>query len=179
MGKYLYCIVGESGSGKTTIANKLEKSGLKVISSYTSRPKRGSKEKGHIFVDSKFFDKNKNNMVAYDKYDGFEYGVTLEQIEKNDIYVINPSGINYLKNNYKGDKQLVTIYLKTSLKDRYKRMRDRGNSISEVASRLKVDIKEFKDFDLRSNFTCKNSNKHNINVVTDKIYNYIKNLEKW
>lgn len=178
MGSFLYCIVGKSGSGKTTIANKLENAGLKVISSYTTRPPRHKNEKGHIFVDESFFNENRADMVAYDKYNGFEYGVTSEQIEENDVYVINPSGIKYLKNNYEGDKLIVCIYLKTSLKDRYTRMRKRGNSLKFALKRLWVDMREFKDFEIRANLTCKNSNIHDINTVVDKIFNYINNLEK-
>ena len=36
----LLVIVGESGCGKTSIAEKLQQYGLKLIQSYTTRPKR-------------------------------------------------------------------------------------------------------------------------------------------
>ena len=49
--KFLILLIGESGSGKTTLANQLNKQyGLKILNSYTTRPKRYEDESGHVFI---------------------------------------------------------------------------------------------------------------------------------
>ena len=53
----LLVIVGESGCGKTSIAERLQQYGLKLIQSYTTRPKRKPLETGHTFVTKEDFDK--------------------------------------------------------------------------------------------------------------------------
>ena len=70
MSKVLLVLLGESGTGKTTIANELRnKYNMKVLQSYTTRPKRDENEDGHTFVSLGEYLLLKDK-VAENKYSG-------------------------------------------------------------------------------------------------------------
>ena len=141
--KNIYLIVGPSGSGKTTVANQLEAAyGLKAVESYTTRPPRYDGERGHIFVTDEEFDAL-GPMCAYTEYNGYRYGVTDEIIDTHDIYVIDPYGVEYLKNNYKGPKTIVLIRLEVNDRERYERMKKRGDDNNAIRDRMFQDFKSF------------------------------------
>ena len=119
----LICLVGASGTGKTTVAYALqEKYGYNVLESYTTRPKRYKGEKGHTFVDE--FQEAWNhfpwiegkalpgNVIAYNKYNGFEYWATREQYKGRGIslYVVDVPGVEMLRQKVK-DAKIVVIAL--------------------------------------------------------------------
>lgn len=141
--KNIYLIVGPSGSGKTTLAENLARDhGLKVVNSYTTRPRRHPFEEGHIFVTDEQFDAL-GEMCAYTEYNGYRYGVTPNMIDENDIYVIDPPGVNYLLSHYQGSKRIVTIGLEISETVRALRMMKRGDSIDDILKRIEIDAKWF------------------------------------
>ena len=177
MAKNLYCIVGESGSGKTTIANELEEMfGLKQIQSYTTRPKRSNDETGHTFITPEQF-KELKNICAYANYNGYDYCATAEQIENNCIYVVNPAGIEQLKNNYKGNKKIYTIYISCRLADRYNRMTARGNTYDEALKRVINDADEFNGYKNNCDFVVRNDNCDDFSNVIDMIAEFINEKE--
>ena len=115
----IYLIVGCSGSGKTTIVNALEeKYGLRSIQSYTTRPKRSENETGHTFISDEEYDKLEN-IVACTEFCNYKYCATAEQIDENDLYVIDPTGVESLKSFYEGDKEFKIIYIKKRRTNKY------------------------------------------------------------
>lgn len=125
MNDTIVLIVGESGSGKTALVSALEKQkSLISIPSYTTRPKRSENEYGHIFVNDEDFSQLKD-IVAYTEYNGYKYCATSEQVENHDLYVIDKAGVDFFKKAYHGKKQVKTIYIKSSISTRVKRMEDR------------------------------------------------------
>lgn len=139
-------LVGKSGSGKSTIQNKLaELYELKPLLSYTTRPKRADDELNptHIFVTNEEFD-NLKNKVAYTEFNGYKYCATQEQVNKCDVYVIDPKGIEYFKNNYNGNKEIIVIGIDVNSLSRTIRMVDRGDSAKSIIERLENDEKEFR-----------------------------------
>ena len=119
----LICLVGASGTGKTTVAYALqEKYGYNVLESYTTRPKRYKGEKGHTFVDELQEAWNHfpwiegkalpGNVIAYNKYNGFEYWATREQYKGKGIslYVVDVPGVEMLRHKVK-DAKIVVIAL--------------------------------------------------------------------
>ena len=141
--KNIYLIVGPSGSGKSSISEVVAKDlGLKLVSSYTDRPRRSENETGHIFLSKEEFDRLKG-FCAYTEFNGHRYGVTEDIIEKSDIYIIDPSGVEFFIREYKGDKKLVVIGLTVDKAECKKRMLARGDSEHAVESRLLNDEKEF------------------------------------
>lgn len=142
--KKIICLVGESGSGKSAIYDGLRERGFKVVDSFTTRPRRHEKERGHIFVSQDEFEAIRGDLVAYTTFNGYEYGTTLEQIKTSDFYIIDPAGIDYLAEKV-GRENLFVVYIACSAKERLRRMvRERG--VKAAHERINHDIDAFRDF---------------------------------
>lgn len=166
-------LVGVSGSGKTTIAKKLyEEYGLTSVNSYTTRKPRYDGETGHIFISDEEFDNiPESDMIAYTEFDGNRYCATKQQLENNDIYIIDPTG---LINMNKGicSKKIITVYITANEEECLRRMIARGNSKSEAWQRIyndRVEFAKMKDVDVDC-FLVNNS-PEDLNFAVRKIYN--------
>ena len=143
--KPILLLIGKSASGKTTLAEDLEKQcGLKAIPSYTTRPPRYDGEKGHTYITEDEFDKLEN-ILAYAETNDYRYAVTKQMFEDEQysIYVIDNSGIKYLKEHYKGDRKWYVAYVTTPLMQRFNRMMVRQNDIEFAVERIEHDAIEF------------------------------------
>lgn len=142
----MFLIVGHSGSGKTKVVKYLEDLGYDVLQSYTTRPARTENEWGHLFCtvdDYKAF-KSNDEIVAYSFFDGNHYFSTKQQLYDTDLYVVDPDGIEDLKQNIE-DIDFITIYLKVDDVTRIKRMKQRGDSANKIIRRVAVDNDKFKN----------------------------------
>lgn len=139
-------LIGKSGSGKTTVATELEKSGrgFRSVCSYTTRPPRFQGESGHIFVTDNDYDKL-TDIVAYSTFDGYRYCATAKQFEENQIYTVDLHGLQQIKNNYKGRKHIVSVYLDVADQSLFQRMLRRGDSSGAAAQRIEHDKLAFAD----------------------------------
>jgi len=145
--------VGCSGTGKNYIAKALN---LRSLPSFATRPKRDGETDGveHIFVTIKSWEtvySHQKNIVAYTFFDGNHYWSTLEQLESADydVYIIDPAGVRYFLQNF-GDKiqrQYSIVYIKTSIRKRIIRMRQRKDPWKKIIKRLWNDIVEFRGFE--------------------------------
>ena len=188
MGNCIFLIVGCSGSGKTTITEQLEqKYGLKSIQSYTTRPKRYEDESGHIFVSDEEFDKL-TDMVAYTEFAGNRYCAIAEQVENNDLYIIDPKGVDFFMKAYKGSKTPKIIFISSNLTTRYERMVGRAETkgkshqeaIESSLTRIVNDAGEFYDYiqgQAWIDYVCKNNSNDKLEDVVDKIFDYISSCE--
>ena len=168
----LLVIVGESGCGKTSIAERLQQYGLKLIQSYTTRPKRKPLETGHTFVTKEDFDKI-SDKVAYLKKYGAEYCTTKQQVEDCDICILDPNSARVLKKNYNGDKKILTIYIKTSIDTRYTNMtRRRKDSERAAMNRILEDNDIFKGVSEIADYIIENEST-DLDVLCAYIYNEI------
>lgn len=186
--KNIFLIVGCSGSGKTTIVEQLEQRyGLKSIQSYTTRPKRYETETGHIFVTDEEFDKL-TDFVGYTEFGNPKkrYCATSAQVETHDLYVIDPKGVDYFRGCYKGNKGVKVIYIHADTQVRYHRMVNRAQdkthiqAVDAALNRIQNDVVEFYDYihnKADQDYTVDN-NSDNLDVVVDKVYQYICNCEK-
>lgn len=150
-------LVGQSGSGKSTIARMLRQLGYKELISYTTRKPRYEGEDTHIFITEEEYQKFKqsNEIVAYTYFDSHHYFATKQQIYNSDIYVIDPDGVEYLKEKIK-DINFVTIHIKTSFLKRIWRMLKRGDSLIKIIKRIKNDRIKFKD--IQADYVVTNDN---------------------
>lgn len=147
---FIVLLIGPSGSGKTTLALELERRySWKSVESYTTRPRRTNEEKGHIFISNDAFNRiPANEMAAYTEYNGYRYCATMDQIEKSQIYVIDPVGAKNF--NYSGEKAVLMFYLSVPEKIRMQRMKNRGDSDSMIKDRIHTDQIAFGDEAIRS-----------------------------
>lgn len=137
--KYIYLFVGPSGSGKTTITHELAKRyGYVAIDSYTTRPPRFDGEPGHVFVTNEEFD-NLGEMAAFTEYNGHRYGIPSSVVDESDLYVIDPYGILYFTEHYHGPKKPVIVQIECNSVVRANRMLERGDTLSDVNTRIKLD----------------------------------------
>lgn len=134
----LYLIVGPSGIGKTSIVKGLEKEyGLTPVKSYTTRKPRSKDEDGYTFISKKEFSEL-GEVLAYTIFAGEEYGVTVDKLNKGDVYVVDVAGVHYLKKHY-SDRPIKVLGLVCSPKILEERMRNRGDSEENIVKRLKND----------------------------------------
>ena len=188
MGNCIFLIVGCSGSGKTTITEQLEqKYGLKSIQSYTTRQPRYDGETGHIFISDEKFDKL-TDMVAYTEFAGNRYCATAEQVENNDLYIIDPKGVDFFMKAYKGSKTPKIIFISSNLTTRYERMVGRAETkgkshqeaIESSLTRIVNDAGEFYDYiqgQAWIDYVCKNNGNDKLEDAVDKIFDYISSCE--
>lgn len=167
----IFLIVGASGSGKTTIVSELEKRyGLKSIMSYTTRKPRYENESGHIFVAESDMPQS-SEMVAYTYYNANHYWATQQQADVCDLYIVDPSGTDFFKQNYRGSKKYKVIKLTAQKDIRLERMIKRGDSVDQATQRILLDEVEFANFAYDVEF----SNDGDIKVCVELIANYILN----
>ena len=188
MGNCIFLIVGCSGSGKTTITEQLEqKYGLKSIQSYTTRKPRYDGESGHTFVSDEEFDKL-TDIVAYTEFAGNRYCATAEQVEDNDLYIIDPKGVDFFMKAYKGNKTPKIIFISSNLTTRYERMVGRAETkgkshqeaIESSLTRIVNDAGEFYDYiqgQAWIDYVCKNNSNDKLEDVVDKIFDHISSCE--
>ena len=112
----LLLIMGRTGSGKDYLTNKLcEKMGLNAICSYTTRPRREGEGDTHIFTTKAVYEKMQveGNVAAYTEIAGNYYWTTIDQLYENDIYIIDPHGVQTLCKLNLPNLRLVTVYINT------------------------------------------------------------------
>lgn len=172
----LFCIVGPSGSGKSTIVNKLCELGYIACDSYTTRPKRYENETGHTFITEEEYDKL-TDIVAHVKFNGYRYCVTVDMLEKCDLYIIDPLGLEVLRKNMNNFK---VIGLSLSKDMCITRMLSRGDSQEDVDKRIENDKTFFDGFESTCDYVIDASknitdivNEINEIIVKEKVYEYI------
>ena len=176
-------LAGASASGKTEVAKRLAKKyGIVKVITTTTRPIRHNEVNGrdYFFVSIEDFHKlvDEDKFVEYTVYNGNMYGSTKDQIQQNKCIVIDPIGLNsYIELD---DETIVTFFLKSTEKTRYKRMIERGDSIENAKQRILNDKVAFKKEHLKNVNYKINSETKTIEEVCDEIYNlymnHLKNL---
>jgi guanylate kinase len=112
----LLCVMGRTASGKDSLVNKLcERTGLTQIISYTTRERRTDEGDTHIFVTTEDYEIMKANgeVAAYTEIAENLYWTTVNQLYENDVYIIDPIGVEVLKKLNLPNLRLVTVYINT------------------------------------------------------------------
>jgi guanylate kinase len=92
-----------------------ERTGLRQIISYTTREKRKNESNTHIFVSDKEYHEleNSGKIAAFTQIGPYKYCCTIDQLYENDIYVIDPVGVQHLRELNLPNLRLVTVYVNT------------------------------------------------------------------
>ena len=132
-------LIGPSGSGKTTIAKELEKKGFKVAKSMTTRPKRNNEnEDSYFFVDETAFEKEE--LILKTDFNGYQYGLPVKEIERADVFILEPSGAKELRR-FCPEAKIIALAISKS--EARKRMVLRGDTAIAIRKRMENDEKVF------------------------------------
>lgn len=145
----LILVVGKTGSGKSSLIRKLcERTGVKELCSYTTRPKRSETDTDHTFVTvDEYFRAEENGEVAIDtEIAGNYYYATIEQLYEADIYTINPKAHERLLSLNLPNIKFVTVYISCPDAIREKRAIKRGDDKHKYRTRDFSERPEFRKF---------------------------------
>lgn len=172
--KFLF--LGRTASGKSSIAKAVcKKMGLTLVISYTTRPMRESEKNSsdHIFITDEEVAKYENDIAAYTEINGYKYFTTNDTIDKSDVYVIDPLGVDSLKIKC-GDKyDFVEIYIRTPQKIAEERARKRGDKLKVFKERWVSENKQFTDYENRHTFSWHLRNDRPFEESVDKVCKWI------
>lgn len=143
----LLCVMGKTSCGKDTLVNKLcERTGLTAITSYATRPRRNNEGDTHIFSTREVYEQMQaeGNVAAYTEIAGNVYWTTIEQLYKHSVYIIDPHGVETLRNLNLPNLRLVTVYINTP--DDVRRDRALNKRGDDRLTFMKRDIAERDQF---------------------------------
>ena len=112
----LLLILGRTASGKDSLVNKLcERTELKAITSYTTRPRRENEGDTHIFTTEDTYEemRSEGKIAAYTEISGYHYWTTTDQLYDNDLYIIDYKGMQTLKLLNLPNIRFVTVFVNT------------------------------------------------------------------
>ena len=123
--------------------------------------------------------------ITFDKYD---ISITAEQVENNDLYIIDPKGVDFFMKAYKGSKTPKIIFISSNLTTRYERMVGRAETkgkthqeaIESSLTRIANDASEFYDYiqgQAWIDYVCKNNSNDKLEDIVDKIFDYSSSCE--
>jgi len=154
MGRVILC--GPSASGKDYARKMFETKGFRFGVSYTTRDPRPGEVDGldYNFISKELFlqwdeedkwlewDKVKNSVNGVDQYDF--YGTTKEQFEKFDLFIMTPSGIRDIPEEYQNTFVVINFDIDKDI--RAKRMNNREDwTEDKTVTRLAWEEEAFKD----------------------------------
>ena len=143
----LLCLMGRTASGKDTLANKLcERTGLRQIISYTTRERRINEGDTHIFISDADYQvlEDAGQIAAFTQIGPYKYCCTIEQLYDNDVYVIDPMGVQHLRELNLPNLRLVTVYVNTP--DDVRKSRALGKRGDDRVVFMKRDMAEREQF---------------------------------
>lgn len=110
----VFLILGRTSSGKDSLVGNLcNELGLSQLISYTTRPMRYVEENTHFFVTEDDYIKMRDNnqIAAFTQIGEYKYWSSIDQLYKNDIYIIDKLGLDYLHSLNLPNIRIVSIYI--------------------------------------------------------------------
>ena len=150
----LLCVMAESSAGKDTLVNKLcERTGYRQLISYSTRPRRDNEGDTHIFVTEEDYQEmlEAGQVAAYTEINNCKYWCTIDQLYSTDIYVIDPSGVDVLKQLDLPNLRIVSVYINVPETIRKQRAKSRGDNMAIYRSRSLSEKQQFRD--MKTNMT--------------------------
>lgn len=154
MKKKLICIVGKTGVGKDTFANFIhQKTNIPIVCSYTTRDMREGETNGvqHYYITPEEMQEllKAEDVIAYAKKEsGVEYAATYHSLADESIYIVDPTGIYYLREHYSDKIDLYVINLICPEDTVEKRIKSRGDDWNRFLERRENEREEFDSFNL-------------------------------
>ncbi len=145
-------LTGKSGSGKDFLLRGLVKKGLRYSPKFTTRPKRDLETEGieYNFIDNKLFQQlsQESKVKVYQEFtingEQWYYGITKENFEDNQVFIMTPFEIQQLSE--QDIKDCFLVYLDIDMEIRRNRISKRNDNNDSIERRIKADELDFKDF---------------------------------
>ena len=172
--KFLF--IGRTASGKSSIAKAVcKRMGLTQVVSYTTRPMRKSEKNGsdHIFITDGEVLQYEEDIAAYTEINGYKYFTTYDVIDKSDIYVIDPIGMDNLKIKCGDRYEFIEIYIRTPQNLAEERARIRGEKLKDFRQRWVAENQQFTDYENRHTFAWHLRNDRPFDESVDKVCSWI------
>ena len=180
MRQILITVAGRNSAGKSLIAKKVaEALGLNVVKSYATRkPRPEELQKGiencdHIFVSDEEYDKLEN-ITAETEINGARYCTTQEILDNSDIYVIDPKGIEDLKERCGSRYKLLQFYIYADADKRAARFVARGESKAKFESREQSEDEQFCDYENNHGWDIIIYNNWDIDTAVKTMLGYVR-----
>ena len=152
----LLCVMGRTASGKDALVSKLcERTGLKQIISYTTRERRNNEGDTHIFIADDEYNEleSSGSIAAFTQIGQYKYCCTVEQLYNNDVYVIDPVGVQNLRNLNLPNLRIVTVFVNTPDDVRERRaLHSRRDDKSKFLARELAEREQFRNMLKRADF---------------------------
>lgn len=156
---------GKTCSGKNFIRDMLRDEGINPVVTYTTRPMRKGEEEGKTYhylskedfkkkIDDNFF----VEFVSYNAANGetWFYGSHFDKEDDNKVIILNPDGIEALKNSSNLEVTPVVFYIDAAESVIKERALKRGDHPQQVEQRLKIDEVDFKGMHEKADLVIKN-----------------------
>ena len=156
--------------------------GLKPVVSYTTRDMRANETEGveHYFITPEVAKEKleTEHILAYTKIGDIEYFATIEALNDSNLYIIDPKGIKYLKENFRNLKTKV-IYIMTDNELRMERARKRDNKdfIKSFEKRNAEENEQFTQFEESKGWDLLLLNNSDGNDCIEDFYYYVLSVQ--
>ena len=156
--------------------------GLKLVVSYATRGMRENETDGveHYFITPEVAKEKMEteHILAYTKIDENEYFATVEAINDSNLYIIDPKGIKYLKENFRNIRTKV-IYIMTDNELRMERARKRDNKdfIKSFKKRNVEENEQFTQFEENKGWDLLLLNNGDGNDCIEDFYYYVLSVQ--
>lgn len=183
----VFLIIGRTATGKSTISKKVaNKLGLTVLKSYTDRPKRRGEtdeNSDHTFISVNEADEMLSHpeqiVASTDSVaNGFRYFSTVNQVLNSDFYIIDPIGVEDLKQTQHKISELqnvefIEIYIRTPYAKQKNNAHQRGTSFHDFESRYSQESKQFSQYEKEQKFKYHVLNDNSFDEACEKLENII------
>lgn len=153
--KTIIFLVAETGTGKDSVAKLLP---YPKVVSYTTRLMRREDINGisHYFVSNRYYNENikgRTDILAYTEIGDIKYWALEEDLADISIYIIDPAGVRWFKENYKGPElNYIIIGLYLPLEERINRCKNRSDFDAAFYKRVADEQRDFDLFRLNGEF---------------------------
>lgn len=145
----LLCVMGKTASGKDSLANKLcERTGLKKLISYTTRPPRLNEGNTHIFATEVDYEnmKSEGQIAAFTQIGEYKYWATIEQLYEADLYIIDYLGLKKLRELNLPNIRLVSVFINVPDNEReYRALNIRKDDKIKFRIRCRAENEQFRE----------------------------------
>ena len=122
-----FLVVGRTGTGKSTLCKCLEKKGLKVLKTYTTRPKRSERDNDHSFLtEREAVEFREERKLLRTVINGYEYFTTYSSVQNADVLCIDPDGVKEITDAFPNISFYI-IYMKADEAERKNRAIQRAD----------------------------------------------------